>query len=63
MARFHIYGFGEPYRFDRNRKGCRILLFICDDIPSKLTESKMTIEGFFRRNQVAKKEMAFILFL
>ena len=44
-TQFHIHGFGEPYRFDRNGKGGGILLYICDDIPSKLTESKMTIEG------------------
>ena len=32
-ALFHIHGFGEPYRFDRNGKGGGILLYIRDDIP------------------------------
>ena len=27
-AQFHIHGFGEPYRFDRNGKGGGILLYI-----------------------------------
>ena len=40
-AQFHIHGFGEPYRFDRNGKGGGILLYIRDNIPSKLTESKI----------------------
>ena len=42
-SQFHIHSFGEPYRFDRTRKCGRILLYICDDIPSKLMESKMMI--------------------
>ena len=41
------YGFSEPYRLDRNGNGGGILVFICEDIPSKLIESKMKIEGFF----------------
>ena len=32
-AQFHIHGFGEPYRFDRNGKAGGILLYIHDDIP------------------------------
>ena len=27
-AQFHVHGFGEPYRFDRNRKGDAVLLYI-----------------------------------
>ena len=55
-AQFHIHGFGEPYRFDRNGKGGGILLYIRDDIPSKLTESKMTIEGLFVEINLRKKK-------
>ena len=54
-AQFHIHGFGEPYRFDRNGKGGGILLYIRDDIPSKLIESKMTIEGLFVEINLRKK--------
>ena len=53
---FHIHGFGEPYRFDRNGKGGGILLYIRDDIPSKLIESKMTIEGLFVEINLRKKK-------
>ena len=55
-AQFHIHGFGEPYRFDRNGKGGGILLYIRDDIPSKLIESKMTIEGLFVEINLRKKK-------
>ena len=46
-AQFHIHGFAEPYRFDRNGMGGKILLYIRGDIPLRLTESKITIEGLF----------------
>ena len=46
-GQFHIHGFSEPYRFDRNGKGGGILLYIREAIPSKLTLTKMTIERFF----------------
>ena len=55
-AQFHIHGFGEPYRFDRNGKGGGILLYIRDDIPPKLTESKMAVEGLFVENNLRKKK-------
>ena len=46
-TQFQIHGFGEPYRFDRNGKHSRILLYICDDMSSNLIENKMKIEGLF----------------
>ena len=55
-VQFHIHGFGEPYRFDRNEKGGGILLYIRDDIPSKLIESKMKIEGLFVEINLRKKK-------
>ena len=55
-AQFYIHGFGEPYRFERNGKGGGILLYIRDDIPSKLIESKMTIEGLFVEINLRKKK-------
>ena len=55
-AQFQIHGFGEAYRFDRNKKGGGILLHIRDDIPSKLLESKMTIEGLFVEINLRKKK-------
>ena len=55
-SQFHIHGFGEPYRFDRNKKGGGILLYIRDNIPSKLIESKMTIESLFVEINLRKKK-------
>ena len=50
-AQFHIHGFAEPYRFNRNGMGGKILLYIRGIIefyiPLRLTESKITIEGLF----------------
>ena len=33
---FVIDGYSEPYRFDRNRNGGGVLIYIREDIPSKL---------------------------
>ena len=54
-GQFHIHGFSEPYRFDRNSSGGGILLYIREDIPSKLILTKMTIEGFFVEINLRKK--------
>ena len=53
----HIYGFSEPYRFDRNSSGSGILLYIREDITSKLILTKMTIEGFFFEINLRKKRL------
>ena len=55
-AQFHIHGFEEPYRFDRNGQGGGIRLYIRDDIPSKPIESKMTVEGLFVEINFRKKK-------
>ena len=52
---FHIHGFSEPYRFDRNSIGGGILLYIREDIPSKLILTKMAIEEFFVEINLRKK--------
>ena len=54
-GQFHIHGFSEPYRFDGNSSGGGILLYICEDIPSKLILTKMTIEGLFVKINLRKK--------
>ena len=54
-GQFHIHGFAEPYRFDRNGNGGGILLYIREDIPSKLILTKMTIERFFVEINLRKK--------
>ena len=39
-AQFKIEGFTTPYRYDRNDKGGRLLLYIREDIPSRLLQCK-----------------------
>ena len=46
-GQFHIHGFSEPYRFDRNVNGGGMLVHICEDKHSKLILAKMTIERSF----------------
>ena len=58
-GQFHIHGFSEPYRFDRNGNGGGILLYIREDITSKLILTKMTIEGFFVEINLRKKSGSF----
>ena len=48
-GQFHIHSFSEPYRFDRNVNGGGILMYIREDIPSKLILTKMTTEGFLSK--------------
>ena len=53
---FQIYGYSEPYRFDRNGNGGGILAFICKDIRTKLIESEMKIEGLFIELNLRRKK-------
>ena len=49
-SQFLIEGYSEPYRFDRNRNGGGVLIYVREDIPSKpLTDHKLShdIEGIF----------------
>ena len=48
-GQFHIHGFSEPDRFHRNVNGGGILMYIREDIPSKLILNKMTTEGFLSK--------------
>ena len=49
-GQFHIRGFSERYRFDRNGNGGGILMYIREDIPSKLILTKMTTERFLSKS-------------
>ena len=47
---FMVHGFSMPYRQDRNRNGGGIMIYIRDDIPSKLLTKHVfsdDIEGLF----------------
>ena len=57
-AQFFIQGFTDPYRLDRNKHGGGIILYIREDIPSKLIESEGNIESLFVELNIRKKKMA-----
>ena len=44
---FLLDGYSVPFRFDRNRNGGGILLYIRENVPSKLLSINKNIEGFF----------------
>ena len=45
---FLIGGFSKPYRLDRDSLGRGILLYVREDIPTKLTEVEAKpIKGFY----------------
>ena len=48
QGQFLIDGFHTPFRFDRNKNGGRILLFVREDIPAKvLSHDFPSTENFF----------------
>ena len=54
-----IDGYSKPYRFDRNRNGGEVLIYIREDIPSKLlADHKLPhdIEGIFVELNLRKKK-------
>ena len=53
---FQFHGYSEPYRLDRNGNGGGILVFIREDIPTKLIDSQMKIEGFFIELNLRRKK-------
>ena len=44
-ARFYMKSYSKPYRVDRNSKGGGIILYVREDIPSKLINSSCTDHG------------------
>ena len=51
-----IHGYSETYRLDRNGNGGRILILIREDIPAKLIDSQMKVEGFFIELNLRRKK-------
>ena len=50
VSQFHIDGFSMPYRLDRNRNGGGVIVYVREDVPSKLLLKhcfKDDIEGLF----------------
>ena len=56
LTQFLIEGFTTPYRLDRNGSGGGILVYIREDIPSKLIPTDFSNrEGFFLELNVRKR--------
>ena len=48
VGQFLIAGFQQPFRFDRNKNGGGILLYIHDNIPAKLVfKDHLSTESFY----------------
>ena len=58
-AQFHLEGYATISRLDRNANGGGILLYIRKDIPSKLLNTDLSIEGFFVEIRLRKKNGSF----
>ena len=51
VGQFLIEGFHSPFRFDRNKNGGGIMLYVREDIPAKLLSHDFPFtESFFCRN-------------
>ena len=55
-AQFDLEGYAIPYILDRNANGGGILLYIREDIPSKLLNPDSSIERFFVEIRLRKKK-------
>ena len=63
-GQFLIDGFHTPFRFDRNKNGGGILLYVREDIPAKiLSRDFPSVESLFFLNNTSHKEMAYKLFI
>ena len=58
-GQFQIRSYSEPYRLDRNGNGVGVLggvlVVIREDIPTKLIDSQMKVEGFFIELNLRRK--------
>ena len=62
-GQFYIDGYSTPYRFDRTSHGGGILLYIREDIPSKILKFEPVqnnFEGFFVEINLRKKSGFFL---
>ena len=55
-AQFHLEDYATPHRLGRNANGGVILLYIREDIPSKLLNTDLSIEGFFVEIRLREKK-------
>ena len=61
-GQFFIDGYSEPYRLDRNRNGGGVMIYVREDIPSKLLNKHTftkAIEGLFIEINLRKTKLLF----
>ena len=61
-GQFLINGYSEPYRLDRNRNGGGVMIYVREDMPSKLLNRHTfteTIEGLFIEVNLRKTRLLF----
>ena len=58
-VQFHLKGYATPYRSDRYANGGGILLYIREDIPSKLLNTGLSTAGFFVEMRLREKTWLF----
>ena len=59
---FRLEGYSEPYRLDRNRYGGGVLIYVREDIPSKLLSKHnftKNVEGLFIEINLRKSKLLF----
>jgi exonuclease III len=59
---FIIEGYSEPYRLDRNRDGGGVLVYVREDMPSKLLSKhnfSLSVEGMFIEINLRKTKLLF----
>ena len=63
QGQFLIPGYSSPYSFDRNCRGGVIVLYVREDIPSKLLSiENQPTEGFYI-NKFQEEEMADLCYI
>ena len=61
-GQFLIDGYSEPYRLDRNRNGGGVMIYVREDIPSKLLNKHTfteAVEGLFFEINLRKTKLLF----
>ena len=62
VQQFALAGYSEPYRIDRNREGGGVLIYVREDIPSKLLSKHnftKNVEGLFLEINLRKSKLLF----
>ena len=66
VGQFYIDGYSTPYRFDRTSHGGGILLYIREDIPSKMSkfeQVQINFKGFLGEINLREKKVASFLLI